>query len=94
MGTRQRPVLISGVSPSAPQEPAAIGDQNLRLLTLCQVQDLPPDAPLSNNPSYTFVYSAGQLSYIEMQLGSTTYRKTFSWNPDGTIASVSAWTKQ
>lgn len=36
----------------------------------------------------TFSYTSGVLNQIDYIVGTATYRKTFNYNPDGTLASV------
>ncbi len=42
-----------------------------------------------NSGNYkTFTYNSGVVSVIDYVIGTTTYRKTFTYNPNGSLANI------
>lgn len=53
-----------------------------------------PDAATKNNGVYTLSYNGdGQLQYLDITIGATTWRKTLSYT-SGRLTGISGWVKQ
>lgn len=67
-------------------------DEALRVL-LVALKEASPDSTNNNNPSFSFSYTDGELSAIDQEIGSNTYRKTLGYT-DGELVTISQWILQ
>lgn len=59
-----------------------------------EIYEHKPTHTSKTNPSYAYSYDANyNLQYIDMTIGSDTYRKTLTYT-DGRLTAESAWVKQ
>jgi hypothetical protein len=57
-----------------------------------QEQEASPTDSSKLNPSYSYTYTEGNLTQIQMTVGDTIYQKEFTWT-DGVMTSESVWSE-